>query len=292
MICQTSQGACAKVVGHITDDKNYRVSFKDQILVNAKASDITEGILYDRPYEIIDANSKQTKDNLEKVNNFKTQVCDGKIDLSSKFYDLMGHPNLASKQNIYQYYDKQVQGRMLVTRDEADAGVLLPFDEKDDMAVALAIASNPYYGQIDAGVAGVSAVVEAVQKVISVGGNVQAITDCLCFGNPEKPEQMGDFVSCVEGIKAACENLCLINREQDFTNLDPVANDTPIPIVAGNVSLYNESKSGAVPASPMISAVGSLHKDQVIKPDFIKEGEVIVLIGDPRLIWVGHYGMR
>ena len=111
-------------------------------------------------------------------------------------------------------------------------------------------------------------------------GNVQAITDCLCFGNPEKPEQMGDFVSCVEGIKAACENLCLINREQDFTNLDPVANDTPIPIVAGNVSLYNESKSGAVPASPMISAVGSLHKDQVIKPDFVKEGEVIVLIGD------------
>ena len=275
-----SKGACAKVVGHITDDQNYKVSFKDQILVNAKASDITEGILYDRPYEIIDANSKQTKDNLEKINNFKSQVCDGKIDLSSKFYDLMGHPNLASKQNIYQYYDKQVQGRMLVTRDEADAGVLLPFDEKDDMAVALAIASNPYYGQIDAGVAGVSAVVEAVQKVISVGGNVQAITDCLCFGNPEKTEQMGDFVSCVEGIKAACENLCLINREQDFTNLDPVANDTPIPIVAGNVSLYNESKSGAVPASPMISAVGSLHKDQVIKPDFVKEGEVIVLIGD------------
>ena len=62
-----SKGACAKVVGHITDDQNYKVSFKDQILVNAKASDITEGILYDRPYEIIDANSKQTKDNIEKI---------------------------------------------------------------------------------------------------------------------------------------------------------------------------------------------------------------------------------
>ena len=79
-------------------------------------------------------------------------------------------------------------------------------------------------------------------------------------------------------------------KEQDFTNLEPVymkPDDTstpiPIPIVAGNVSLYNESKSGAIPASPMISAVGSLHKDQVITSDFSEPNQVVILIGDRQI---------
>ena len=161
---------------------------------------------------------------------------------------------------------------MVLTREEADAGVLLPFNkdsypkEVQDQAVALGIASNPYHGEIDANIAGISAVVEAIQKITSVGAKAQAITDCLCFGNPEKPEQMGDFVACVNGIKEACDKLG--------------DNNHPVPIVAGNVSLYNESKSGAIPASPMISAVGSVQKDQVIRPDFSSANQVIIMIGN------------
>ena len=180
----------------------------------------------------------------------------------------------------------------------------MPFNDIDnpqniqDIAAAMSLASNPYYGKIDARIAGIAAVVEAVQKVLSVGGNVQAITDCLCFGNPEKPKQMGDFVACVEGIKLACESLGLLSRENDFTNLDKQnsnsgsnsnsnsnSNITPIPIVAGNVSLYNESKNGAIPASPMICAVGSLHKSQLVTHDFSAAGNAVILVGarQPRL---------
>ena len=77
---------------------------------------------------------------------------------------------------------------------------------------------------------------------------------------------MGDFVSCVNGIKEAC------NKLGD--------NNHPVPIVAGNVSLYNESKNGAIPASPMISAVGSVKKDQVIRPDFNSANQVVIMVGD------------
>ena len=269
-----SKGARAEVVGEIRADGQYQVRYKDQLLVDAKASDITEGIVYNRPYEILKAkdrtDSRELEIHLKKLEEFRATVRDK--DFNKELLDLLSDPNLASKKPIYQFYDKQVQGRMVLTREEADAGVLLPFNkdnypqEVQDQAVALGIASNPYYGEIDANIAGISAVVEAIQKITSVGAEVQAITDCLCFGNPEKPEQMGDFVSCVNGIKEAC------NKLGD--------NNHPVPIVAGNVSLYNESKNGAIPASPMISAVGSVKKDQVIRPDFNSANQVVIMVGD------------
>ena len=88
-----------------------------------------------------------------------------------------------------------------------------------------------------------------MRNVACVGATPHAISDCLCFGNPEKPEQMWEFVQSVNGIKKACDTITLKDHKNH-----------PVPIIAGNVSFYNESKSKAIPPSPIISCLGKLEK--------------------------------
>ncbi|CZI54278.1 TPA: phosphoribosylformylglycinamidine synthase subunit PurL [Legionella pneumophila subsp. pneumophila] len=260
---QVSEGACAAVIGKIRTDGLYVVNYKGRELVRAKVPDVTKGIVYNRPH------ASSQKQNTEPV--FLPPD-----DYNQILLQLLAHENIASKEPIFEMYDKQVQGRTLIQAGWADAGVLQPFNESKypeeirKTGIALSLDQNPRYNKIDAYWGAVNAVVESVRNITAVGATPVAITDCLCFGNPEKPEQMREFVDSVRGISDACAAVHLKDHPQ-----------STLPVIAGNVSLYNESVKGAIPPSPMISCLGTLPDiDFAITFDFKKSDSLLILIGD------------
>ena len=153
----------------------------------------------------------------------------------------MGSPNLASRRWIYQQYDQSVGGDT-VQRPGGDAAVVRIHGSKK--ALAITTDCTPRYCYADPYEGGKQAVAEAFRNLCAVGAKPLAITNCLNFGNPQRPEIMGQLVGCVEGMAEAC-------RALDF------------PVVSGNVSLYNETKnedgtSLAILPTPAIGGVGLL----------------------------------
>ena len=257
-----SEGAMASVIGKIRDDGKYIVHYKNEVIVDAEAKQVTKGFLYDRKYSPV---SKETDDpKIVNINDFN-QVC----------LQLLSHENIASKKVIYDKYDKQVQGRTVFESGEADCGLLAPFNSDEfpneirKTGIALSTDHNPLYGKVDPYWAGVNAVVESMRNVASIGATPHALTDCLCFGNPEKESQMWEFVESVKGISDACKSLTLKHSPND-----------PTPIIAGNVSFYNESRNGAIPPSPIVSCLGKIDDiNNAIGMSFISPNSTIILIG-------------
>jgi len=260
-----SEGAQASVIGKIRDDGQYIVHNGDDEIVNAPATEITEGFLYNRPYEARMKNC--TEPNIIEP-----------TDYNKVLLDILSHENMASREPIFEQYDKQVQGRVHTETGLADSGVMAPFnsekypEEIRNVGIALSTDHNPRYGIIDPYWGGVNSVVEAMRNVAAVGATPHAITDCLCFGNPEKPYQMWEFVESVRGIADACHAIALKDSPDDAT-----------PIIAGNVSFYNESKIGAIPPSPIVSCLGRLKNvNNTVPMHFQKSDSVILMAGERR----------
>jgi phosphoribosylformylglycinamidine synthase len=260
-----SEGAQASVIGKIRDDGQYIVHNGDDEIVNAPAPEITEGFLYNRPYEARRKNSTEP-------NIFEP------TDYNKVLLNILSHENMASREPIFEQYDKQVQGRVYTETGLADSGVMAPFnsekypEEIHNVGIALSTDHNPRYGLIDPYWGGVNAVVEAMRNVAAVGATPHAITDCLCFGNPEKPYQMWEFVESVRGVADACHAITLKDNPDDAT-----------PIIAGNVSFYNESKNGAIPPSPIVSCLGRLKNvHKTVPMHFQKSDSVILMAGERR----------
>ncbi|HAT1820854.1 phosphoribosylformylglycinamidine synthase subunit PurL [Legionella pneumophila] len=260
---QVSEGARAAVIGKIRSDGLYVVNYQGRELVRAKVPDVTKGIVYNRPYS--SSQKQMTEPSFPQPD-----------DYNQILLQLLAHENVASREPIFEMYDKQVQGRTFIQAGWADAGVLQPFNETKypeeirKTGIALSLDQNPRYNKIDAYWGAVNAVVESVRNITAVGATPVAITDCLCFGNPEKPEQMREFVDSVRGIVDACAAIHLKDHPQ-----------STLPVIAGNVSLYNESVKGAIPPSPMISCLGTLPDiDFAITFDFKKSDSLLILIGE------------
>ncbi|MDP7651297.1 MAG: phosphoribosylformylglycinamidine synthase subunit PurL [Rhodospirillales bacterium] len=178
---------------------------------------------------------------------------------------LIGCPDLAAKRWVWEQYDHMVMADT-VGRPGGDAAVV----RVHGSSKALAVTSDctPRYCAADPVQGGRQAVAEAWRNLTAVGARPLAITDCLNFGNPERPEIMGQFVGCIEGMGEACTAL-------DF------------PVVSGNVSLYNETNGQAIPPTPTIGGVGLLDDvDGAVTIAFKAAGEALVLIGETR----GHFG--
>ena len=260
-----SEGAQASVIGKIRDNGQYIVHNGDDEIVNAPATEITEGFLYNRPYEA-------RRKNCREPNIIEP------TDYNKVLLDILSHENMASREPIFEQYDKQVQGRVNTETGLADSGVMAPFNSEQypeeirNVGIALSTDHNPRYGIIDPYWSGVNAVVEAMRNVAAVGATPHAITDCLCFGNPEKPYQMWEFVESVRGIADACNAITLKDSPDHAT-----------PIIAGNVSFYNESKNGAIPPSPIVSCLGRLKNINTTVPmHFQKSDSVILMAGERR----------
>jgi phosphoribosylformylglycinamidine synthase len=244
----------AKVIGKITDG-NYVVNYQDEKIVDSKAEDICKGLSYDRPCK-------------EKETKLQELQLPSLPDHNQTLLNLLAHENIASRKPVFEIYDKQVQGRTFIERGQADAGIMHPFNSEEfpheirEVGIALSSAQNPHYNKIDAYWGAINAVARAMRDVAAVGSEPVAITDCLCYGNPEKPEQMAEFAEGIRGIVDICTALS-------------------IPVVAGNVSLYNESQNGPIPPSPVICCLGKLtHVSKAITPHFKHPDSLLILIGE------------
>jgi phosphoribosylformylglycinamidine synthase subunit PurL len=244
------------VVGETTPTKRFIVRHGGDTMADLPIKELgDEAPVYDRPavvtpmQPIIDAASVHAP-----------------IGIADALEKLIGSPDLCSKRWVFEQYDHVILGNT-VQRPGGDAAVVRINDGPKGLALTSDV--TPRYCEADPDEGGKQAVAEAYRNLIAVGARPLAVTDNLNFGNPERPEIMGQLVGCVRGIGEAC-------RALDF------------PVVSGNVSLYNETNGRAILPTPTIGAVGLLD-------DFTKsmtlglkaEGEAIVLIGETKG-WLGQ----
>jgi phosphoribosylformylglycinamidine synthase len=186
------------------------------------------------------------------------------IDPIDALKALLGSVNYASKQWVYQQYDSQVMADT-VRRPGLGAGIIRVHDT--DKMLAFTSDVTPRYVKANPFEGGKQAVAEAYRNLTAVGALPLATTDNMNFGNPEKPEIMGQFVGAIKGIGAAVSAL-------------------DMPIVSGNVSLYNETDGKAILPTPTIGAVGLIAAGESPIIGAARDGDVLVLIGETH----GHLG--
>ncbi len=178
---------------------------------------------------------------------------------------LLRSPDLASKRWIWEQYDHMVMADT-IQRPGGDAAVVRVHGT--DRALALTTDCTPRYCFADPVMGGRQAVAEAWRNLVSVGARPLAITNCLNFGNPERPPVMGQLVGCIEGMAAAC-------RALDF------------PVVSGNVSLYNETDGNAILPTPNVGGLGLIDRlGSMVGCAWGESGLVLILLGEC-LGWLG-----
>ncbi|MBT6121459.1 phosphoribosylformylglycinamidine synthase subunit PurL [bacterium] len=247
--------AGASVVGHVTNNPFFRLFHKGEVVGNIPITAITTDVSVIReskPKEMVvtelsaSMSKEQIKENLEKS---------------------LSHPNNCSKKPVYRHFDQGVRGDTVMYPGEGDAVIVTPI-EGCDVGVVTSIDSN-LYGEHDPYISGAYAVAEGIRNVISAGGLPLAVTDCLNYGNPENPHVFHQFEEGIRGIKDAC------------FNLNPESQEEPLPIIAGNVSFYNESKTGSeVVPSPVILVVGKIEEaSKGMRAKVDSDGQTLILIG-------------
>ena len=178
---------------------------------------------------------------------------------------MMGSPHLASRRWIWEQYDHMVMADT-VQRPGGDAGVVRVHGTKKGLAISCDV--TPRYCAADAREGAKQAVAECWRNLTAVGADPLAITDCLNFGNPQRPEIMGEFVEAVEGMAEACRALAF-------------------PVVSGNVSLYNETNGVGIPPTPAVGGIGLIPDIARMATASLKQdGHVLVLLGAEN----GHLG--
>jgi len=180
-------------------------------------------------------------------------------DLGEALLSLLAAPNVASKRWVFEQYDQMVQGQTVAGPGSDAAVVRVPGTMK---GLALSVDGNGRYGTLDPYLGGAHAVAEATRNVAVTGAKPLAITNCLNFGSPERPEVMWQFSEAVRGMRDAC-----------------LALDTPV--TGGNVSLYNESGGSAIWPTPVVGALGSLPDYRLRLPSgFPLPGLAVYLLGE------------
>src|SRR3989440_4011926 len=244
------------VVGYTTPSKRFVVKHGGDVMADLPIKELgDEAPVYDRPHV---ASPPQPVIHARDV--------EPPLGISRALEKLIGTPELCSKRWVWEQYDHVILGNT-VQRPGGDAAVVRVDDGPKGLALTVDV--TPRYCEADPYQGGKQAVAEAWRNITAVGGRPLAITDNLKFGNPERPEIMGQLVGCLKGISEACRTL-------DF------------PVVSGNVSLYNETNGRAILPTPSIGGVGLL--DDFTKSAslaFKAEGEAILLIGGTHG-WLGQ----
>jgi phosphoribosylformylglycinamidine synthase len=243
----------AQVIGKVTDDGRVRIRFKGIQVADLPAAAVTDDApRYDRPQERpswLDAAQRLA---LERVPEPK--------DPGATLTRLMTSANLCSRESIYQTYDHMVRTNTVV-RPGSDAAVIRL--KGSDKALAMTSDSNPRYCHLDPEEGARLAVAEAARNLACAGATPIGTTDCLNFGNPERPEVMWQFARSIDGIASACRAL-------------------EAPIIGGNVSFYNETAGKAIHPTPMIAMVGLIEDARAALTQwFRRAGDVVLLLGDP-----------
>ena len=246
----TKWGLDFAVVGRTTDDLRFRVLHHSDEVANLPIKQLgDEAPQYDRPFT-----------EPARPRPFDTAILP-KSDPAVLLLRLLGSPNHSSRRWVYEQYDTLIQGNSLQFPG-GDAGVVR-VDGHPTKALAFSADVTPRYCEADPFEGGKQAVAECWRNLNAVGADPLAVTDNLNFGNPEKPEIMGQLVGCIRGIGEACRALAF-------------------PIVSGNVSLYNETNGRAILPTPAIAAVGLIADwSKMARIGFAREGDAILLVGAP-----------
>jgi phosphoribosylformylglycinamidine synthase len=251
------EGARASVVGRINSGDRFTVTYKGETVCDVPIQHLTGGIRYSRM-------------EAPPIISLAEPQVDEPADFNEVLLKLLRSPNIASREHVYRYYDTEVMGNAAIRPGEADAGLIAPV-RGERFGVALATDSNPFYGRISPFWGGATAVAEAMRNVAAIGAVPSTLTDCLNYGNPEKPEAFWEFREGVKGVAEACRNLYLKGYQDQ---------QQAVPIVSGNVSFYNESPAGSVDPSPVIACVGIM-KDaaRAVTMHLKAAGDRLYLIG-------------
>lgn len=243
------------VIGEVTDTGHMVLEFNGEVVCDIPLAPLAdEAPLYDRPYL-----SKEEYRAWAGI----TPMADrpDSDDVAGDLLKLLASPNLASKRWIAEQYDSQVMGDTLQTG--GDAGVVRV--HSTSKALAITTDCTPRYVYADPYEGGKQAIAEAYRNLCAVGARPLAVTNCLNFANPQRPEIMAQIVHALEGMGEAC-------RALDF------------PIVSGNVSLYNESKAtgggSAILPTPAIGGVGIIEDySRMMTMGFKNAGDTLYLVG-------------
>jgi phosphoribosylformylglycinamidine synthase len=246
------------VVGHTTDDLRFRILHKGETKADLPIKELgDQAPEYDRPWVEPNRPAPLSVDRVPEA------------DVADALIKLIGSPDLSSRRWVYEQYDTLIQGNSL-QRPGGDAGVVR-VEGHPTKALAFASDVNPRYCEADPFEGGKQAVAECWRNLTATGAEPLAATDNLNFGNPERPEIMGQLVMAVKGICEACKAL-------DF------------PIVSGNVSLYNETNGRGILPTPTIGGVGLIPDwRKTARIAFAGEGDAILFFGAPAA-YGGHLG--
>ena len=242
------------VVGKVTADGLLRVLDQGQVVADIPAKALADdGPRYERPYTPPAYQDMLTNVNYDSIPDVK--------DVNTALLTLLSSPTIASKRWVYEQYDHMVRTNTMV-RPGSDAAVVRI--KGTNKAVAMTVDCNGRYCLLHPYEGARLAVVEAARNLVCSGAEPIGLTDCLNFGNPERPDVMWQFVLAIEGLKDACEHLS-------------------IPIVSGNVSFYNETNGLSIYPTPMLGMVGLIEQaDRAMTQWFREDGDAIVLLGNSR----------
>jgi phosphoribosylformylglycinamidine synthase len=284
-----AEKAGASVIGKVTGDGIYRVYHQGKIVCEAKSTDITSGLLYNRPTASSDTPHVEP-DILSKgaTIEVKHEGTTFTTTMTDVFKALLRHPNHASKFPAILHYDKTVIGNSVIEAGEADAGVLQPLQDLEHYVqggthpgwelsdldkksgAAFAGDGNGRYGRISAYWQGANATTESMCNVAAVGATPRALTDCLNYGNPEVPSQLGALEEGVKGIADAANGVAV--------------DGAAVPIISGNVSLYNDTADGgAIPPTAIVCCIGVIRDAaKAVTMQLKNSGSVIAYLGNVR----------
>lgn len=256
-ICAKWDLSCA-VIGEVTDTRKMVMHFNGEKVVDLPINLLTdEAPLYDRPWaEPTDLAARRV------VPAFEVSC-----DLKSEFLDLIDDPSFRSKAPVFHKYDHMVQLRTVVRPGDGDAAVMRLLEAPSNRGVSMTSDGNSPACWLDPYNGSFNIIAEACLNLACVGSRAIALTDCLNFGNPERPEVMWEFKQSVAGLSEAC-----------------IAFDTPV--TGGNVSFYNETAGASIQPTPVVGVVGLVEDvDHTAGSNFVDEGDAIVLLGSEKFIF-------
>ncbi|GAK33076.1 phosphoribosylformylglycinamidine synthase subunit PurL [Iodidimonas nitroreducens] len=243
------------IIGTITDTGRLTLVFEGETVADIPVDSLTEDApIYDRPHV-----------ETAKRASLAADECPPPADYGQALLALMGGPHGASRRWIWEQYDHMVMGDT-VQRPGGDAAVVRVHGT--NKALAITTDCTPRYVAADPRMGACQAVAEAFRNLSAVGAKPLAITDCLNFGNPERPQIMGQIVGAIEGMAKACRAL-------------------DMPVVSGNVSLYNETNGTGILPTPAVGAIGLINDASHIATLALKRADdQLILIGETK----GHLG--
>jgi phosphoribosylformylglycinamidine synthase len=240
------------IIGHVTDDGIARIREGGRVVAEAPVELLTDPPLYRLSCRKPSWLRKIQKSDLSTVPDLSPPECQPAL------VRLLSSPNIASKKWVYRQYDHQVQDDVVVGPG-SDAAVLRV--KGTTKAISLSCDGNGRYCYLDPYTGGAIAVAEAARNVVCSGAQPVALTDCLNFGNPERNDAYYQLKECIRGMAAACRRF-------------------GIPVISGNVSLYNETKDRPIYPTPVVGMLGLIENiDRRCTIAFKNEGDLVFLLG-------------